>query len=399
MESQQPPSTPQEPSAGPNRRMRLVFVGVFVLALAGAVLWWMGFGSHAVQQAQYSRRTATFSGDSASLQQTVIVPTLDTPCPPGKNVIWCSSFQLAWNELRDSIIKAPLNVIGAEEIAARLNAAKQSVSDVDAKSVYARGGWVEKGIREQIRKDMAAKFPSHVLPDVNDHTEGILAYSYLTARVPFKHPFRQMDDGLVFTDCRGTQTRVAGFGLWRAYLRQYKNLREQVEVLYARLVEDQPSYEVAECAIDLCRHSKPYQVIIARVEPKGSLAETLDCVRRQIADSRKQLAYESDSQFGVNDRLKVPDMFWRIDHRFKELISKVVTNSNPPMPIAEAIQTIEFRLDRCGAVLESESRLAILSGPRYFEFNRPFLICMQKRDAEQPFFVMWVDNAELLAPK
>ncbi len=26
----------------------------------------------------------------------------------------------------------------------------------------------------------------------------------------------------------------------------------------------------------------------------------------------------------------------------------------------------------------------------------PFLVYMQKRDAEQPFFVMWVDNAELL---
>ncbi|HNS19964.1 MAG TPA: hypothetical protein PKH24_05670 [Sedimentisphaerales bacterium] len=26
----------------------------------------------------------------------------------------------------------------------------------------------------------------------------------------------------------------------------------------------------------------------------------------------------------------------------------------------------------------------------------PVLVYMQKRDAEQPFFVMWVDNAELL---
>jgi hypothetical protein len=29
-------------------------------------------------------------------------------------------------------------------------------------------------------------------------------------------------------------------------------------------------------------------------------------------------------------------------------------------------------------------------------FDRPFLVYMQKRGAEQPFFVMWVDNAELL---
>ena len=89
-------------------------------------------------------------------------------------------------------------------------------------------------------------------------------------------------------------------------------------------------------------------------------------------------------------------MFWRIDHRFRELIGKLVVNTDPPMPIVEALQTVEFRLDRSGALLESDSTLAIESTPRYFEFNRPFLIYMQRRGAQHPFFVMWVDNAELL---
>jgi hypothetical protein len=31
-----------------------------------------------------------------------------------------------------------------------------------------------------------------------------------------------------------------------------------------------------------------------------------------------------------------------------------------------------------------------------FIFDRPFLIVVKKRGAEHPFFVMWVDNAELL---
>jgi hypothetical protein len=89
-------------------------------------------------------------------------------------------------------------------------------------------------------------------------------------------------------------------------------------------------------------------------------------------------------------------MFWRIDHRFDGLIGKVVANTNPPMPVVEAIQTIEFHLDRCGAALESESMVAVRCSPRYFNFDRPFLVYMQKRGAERPFFVMWVDNAELL---
>jgi hypothetical protein len=32
----------------------------------------------------------------------------------------------------------------------------------------------------------------------------------------------------------------------------------------------------------------------------------------------------------------------------------------------------------------------------FFVLNRPFLIYVQKRGAERPFFVMWVENVELL---
>jgi len=390
-------AAPQPESHSRTVRHRRLFVGgAVVLALIVVVFWTAGRGRQLVQRVQYARTAATFSGDSQKLKQTVIVPTLDSPCPPGKNVIWCSSFQLAWNELRDNVIGEPLQVIGAEEIATRLNAAQQSASDLEPSSFYATGGWIRDGVVEKIRKDMAAKFPSRVLPDFSDFDSGILAYSYLAARVPFKYPFRQVDEGVTFTDSQGIQTRVAGFGLWRAYLRRYRNIREQVEVLYIRWDDPNRPKEMAEYALDLCRHSEPYQVVVARVGLKDSLAEMLEHVRTQIADFGKQPGRAVDSRYGANDELRVPEVFWRIDHRFKELTEKTVANTSPPMPIVEALQTIEFRLDRCGAVLESDSVLAVAALPRYFEFNRPFLVYMQKRGAGQPFFVMWVDNAELL---
>ncbi len=92
-------------------------------------------------------------------------------------------------------------------------------------------------------------------------------------------------------------------------------------------------------------------------------------------------------------------MFWRIDHRFRELIGKFITNAGSAMPIVEALQTIEFRLDRSGAAVESESLVTASAIPRFLVFDRPFLVYMQRRDADWPFFVMWVDNAELLMPK
>jgi hypothetical protein len=62
-------------------------------------------------------------------------------------------------------------------------------------------------------------------------------------------------------------------------------------------------------------------------------------------------------------------------------------------------QTIQFRLDRGGAELASESKVEVKPGASLFHFDRPFLLIMKKRGGKRPFFVMWVDNAELLEAK
>jgi hypothetical protein len=354
----------------------------------------MGLGSYLAQRQEYASKTETFSGSSESLKETVIVPTLDTPCPPNKNVIWCSSFQLAWNEVRDKVIRAPLEVVGAEEAAARLNAAKQSSSDLDSKSFYAAGGRIKDGVINKIKKDMAVEFPSHILSNLAQYAQepnGILAYSYLTASVPFHHPFQQAE--LVFGNSRGEKSDVEAFGVW-SLLKRYDKIRRQVEVLYCG--PGREKHRVKECVVDLCKDSRPYQVVVAMVEPKGSLAETLEYIRLRADEFKKDTGHERESNLSRVDDLKVPEMLWRIDHHFSELIGCPVANANPPMPIVEAMQTLEFRLDRSGAVLNAQARFAVTALPREFIFDRPFLIYMQKRGAECPFFVMWVDNAELL---
>ena len=404
MESQEEPSTPQEISAGISRHIPAIVAAVVVLGVAGGVFWWIGLGSHLVQRTEYANRTETFSGSSASLKQTVIVPTLDSPCPPNKNIIWCSSFQLAWNEVRDKVIGAPLQVVGAEETADRLNQAGQSTSDLEARSFYAAGGRIGEGIINKIKKDMAVKFPSHPLPDLDKYEggptdRGILAYSYLTANVPFKYSFRQVEEGFSFMDSARIGTQVAGFGLWDAHRPQYTGIREQVEILYAEEKDRDHPWELGEYALDLCIHSWPYQVVVAMVAPKGSLAQTLEYVRLRTNEFQNSRNYKWAKSLQETDVVRIPEMCWKIDHRFLELIDKVVSNANPAMPIVEAMQTIEFRLDRSGAMLKSEAVLAIKAIPREFLFDRPFLVYMQKREVEQPFFVMWVDNAELLTRK
>lgn len=63
-----------------------------------------------------------------------------------------------------------------------------------------------------------------------------------------------------------------------------------------------------------------------------------------------------------------------------------------------AQEDISFRLSRSGTRIRAEARMYAKSAPNRYTLDRPFLIYMKKRDASQPFFVMWVDNAELLQP-
>ena len=50
-----------------------------------------------------------------------MVATLDCPLPEHKNAIWCSTFQMAWDKLKQDIIGEPIQIPEAEELADRLN--------------------------------------------------------------------------------------------------------------------------------------------------------------------------------------------------------------------------------------------------------------------------------------
>jgi hypothetical protein len=342
----------------------------------------------------FAKTTMTYSGSSADLSQTTIVPTLDTPSPNGKNIIWCSSFQLAWNELKNDVIREPVQVIGAEALAERLNTAKQSTADLLAESYYAAAGVVGDGIVPTIQSEMAKRFPSEPVPQFNSMPpDWIIAYSYLEAYIKFTTPFRPAERGLVFTDSQGTQTKVDSFGIWDCFLPQYKKVVEQVNILYYR--GDPNDYErTLEFAVDLCKFTQPYQVVVACIPPKHTLAQTLAYLQDKIAGPIEE---QFRRELGSSDTLLVPNMFWKITHHFQELEGKNLANPGfEPLPLVTAYQMIQFRLDRTGAILKSEALLNIAAIPRDFICDRPFLIYLKKRDAKHPFFVMWVDNAELL---
>jgi len=376
------------PSGKSLRRRLLLWLGL-PAALAVVVLaYWM-------MPRSYDEPPLAYSGSTAELSSTVVVPTLNTPMPAGKNVIWCSSFQLAWNRLKDDVVKGPVIVDKAGSVCKRLNAAPHSDADLPAGSFYAASGF-GKATAELIRTEMAQRCPSVKVLDLDDVAgRDILAYAYLAANVKFDTPYFENDERMLFKG----KTPVASFGIRPKDDYAYYELRRQIEILYATDDWAGTPKEGTEFALDPCKTSDPCQIVLARIKPGGTLQDSLDDLKRKRAAFAKREYADHYRKVGPNDAFLAPNINYEIAHHFTELegTDKVLKNAGfEGYWVRTAMQTIRFKLDRSGAELASQAKVHVAPVPRFFFFDGPFLIYVKKRKAEHPFFVMWVDNPELL---
>lgn len=336
-----------------------------------------------------------------------MVATLDCPLPEHKNAIWCSTFQMAWDRFKQDIIGEPVQVIGAEELANRLNSAQFPAGAIEERSYYATAGFVAKGIIEQIQREMSRRFPSEPVPVFDDRyrtlPDVVVAYAYLSVDVGFAYPYYTREAVFNFEDSSGTRTGVTTFCAQNEIKGEnHQQIRDQVEILY---YDSSETPRTVEFAVDLCKHTKPYRVVLARVPRGNALGETAQVLQKKIAEFRNDPDYEVLRKLRDIDTLIVPDVLYNLTHRFDELLNKDFGNARwQGYYFFEAMQQIDFTLSRTGVILKSEARLGATSGirggleeARHLHFDRPFLICVKKRDADaSPFFLMWVDNAELL---
>jgi hypothetical protein len=310
--------------------------------------------------------------------------------PKGRNVVWCATLQMAWNRLGEDVLHQPPHVQGAETVVSRLNRAQFGEDDLPPDSYLATAGFAKDGVAEKVRKEMKRRFHREVEIDPMEPND-ILAYAYLEASAAFTIPFFDNRSPFRFRGSSGNETEVTSFGIEEQHEYAYEAVRKQIDVLY--LLRKTKSEELEEFVLDLCRDS-PTQIIIACVPPKATLLETLNDVEKKTQESAGH-----GRGIGIRDVLLVPNLNWEVRHHFPELEGdgkRFLNAGFNSYHIAKAMQTIRFKLDRSGAEVMSEAQNVCKPMATHFICDRPFLIVVKKRGAERPFFVMWVDNAELL---
>src|SRR5262249_44848982 len=171
---------------------------------------------------------------------------------------------------------------------------------------------------------------------------------------------------LLFSDSRGKQSKVHAFGILKED--GVDSYRTQVQVLFK---------DGVEFALDLSSDSKPYQIVVARMERKATLKATLEHLDQKI------VAFKGKDLLGDGSVLLVPTMNWRIDQRFRNLENKPFLHLRGFL--SKADQFIHFKMDRKGAEVVSGANLiwapnGHVGGPETdYIFDRPYLLLLKKR--------------------
>ncbi len=321
---------------------------------------------------------AVLQVDANDLEATVVTPHLEYTITGDENVLWCATFQLAWNELCDllgGLVQS--DIAGAAEMTTILNRQTVDTNDLDEASYVALAGYPTGGpddILDRITVALDEKFAGaarpQLLPVRGDLVAGEwLTYTCLVKSLPFRWAFeRDRRRGVTFAG-RGVQT----FGIYQLVSRQKDEVRAASQVI----VYDYQSKD--DFIIELKTRSESDRLILAKIQPAATLVETIRSVQTRLGETSGGSMVEMSS-------LRIPVLDFDILRRYHEL-----------SPVGTAVQKVRFKLDETGAVLKSWA-VAIESLPQPLIFDKPFLLMLQRVGAETPYFALWVANAELLVP-
>lgn len=334
---------------------------------------------------------AAFAAPAAA--PTVVVPHRGVAFDPAKeNAVWCATFEMAWQAFGRDVLKEPLR-LGPPAPAAfveGMNVRPYPLDAVDADSCIAVAGRKGDGILERIAKEGKEKFGLD-LPKMKvtlERPDDLLAYAFLRKDLPFEHPFRPIRGGMSFAGATGS---VPGWGINPGEIAATEKARGQV-----RLLSRSPSSEPDAFVLEFTPKGGGDRLLLALVPGSPDLAAAWKGVEERVK-AGKPRALKEDAI------LRVPRIRMDLQRRFEEILGAPLANEGfKGYRVAQAEQSILFRLDETGAVLESEAVVGAKleetrERPDVFNFDRPFLVALVRKDAKEPYFLAWIANGELLA--
>lgn len=293
------------------------------------------------------------------------------------DTIWCGTFQLIWNDLKNDLAKQDIVFEPQLKVVENLNKETFTTDDLSEEYFYKKVGTPSIKLKEEIEKAIKDKFneKSDILDDFewkNRDPKDYFLYTMLKKEFQFEKAFEELENGKF-----GNNENVKYFGIKKSS--ESDELRKQVDVLFYNSKDD--------FAIKL--KTKQEDEVILYKNPKGN---TFNEIYKNIEKQKSQ--YKGQTNLQEGELLKVPNIKLKEKTEFTEIENKSFYFSNgDSYRIEKALQTIEFELDRTGGKIKSEAGMMVQNASvirvdkiREFSVDDTFAIFLKEEGKDTPYF-------------
>lgn len=349
------------------KKVVLIIIFIIILILLIPILIKLRDGENNVTKPHYLYKT----GDITTAL------TLEDEIDKNNNTIWCGTFQLIWNDLKNDLVKQDIIFEPQLKIVENLNKETFTTKDFTEKYYYKKIGTPSLALKEEIEKAIKEKF--NETSDILDNFEwksrdpkDYFLYAMLKKEFKFEKAFEELENGKF-----GNYENVKYFGIKKN--NESNELRNQVNVLYYNSKDD--------FAIKL--KTKQEDEVILCKNPNGN---TFNEIYKNI--SMQESKYNGNKSLQEGELLRIPNIKINEKAEFTELQNKSFLFSNgDSYHIEKALQTIQFELDKTGGKIKSEAGMMIMKESmrisdeiREFSIDDTFAIFLKEKDKENPYF-------------
>ena len=323
------------------------------------------------------KKKATNPHYSYNTEDVTTALTLEDEIDKNNNTIWCGTFQLIWNDLKETIAKQDIVFTPQLQVVENLNKETFKAEDISEKYFYKKVGTPSLELKKEIEKAIKEKFneTSDILDDFqweNRDPKDYFLYAMLKKEFKFEKAFEEFENGKF-----GNYENIKYFGIKKNS--ESDELRNQVEVLYYNSKDD--------FAVKL--NTKQEDEVILCKNPKGN---TFNEIYQNITKQESQ--YNGNKRLQEGELLKVPNIRINEKTEFTEIQNKSFLFSNgESYHIEKALQTIQFELDKTGGKIKSEAGMMVnyesvimVDEIREFAIDDTFAIFLKEESKDNPYF-------------
>ena len=300
------------------------------------------------------------------LKCTYFIPTLEHKIYSNDNTIYCATLLFAWDEVRKEI-GSPITISENYKDLILLN---QSNSFVD----------VLKRNEYSISKEIVG--------------DKINVRAIFNKSLPFETKLQSLENKLTFD---GNKVQSFGFNI-------YAN-REQLALLNIVYYKNDDNF-----IIKLQPKEESHEVILFKSESQFSTMSEMVAEINRLTEVGKTEMMNTDMYWKyrydkMEDRVVIPKIKFDIETNYTSLEESHLEAKGRIFDIKRAWQKKAFALDESGAEIKSAAKLSGSASieeekekekPKKMIFDKPFLILLKRKDAPNPYFGLWVANAELM---